>query len=77
VRVWLPFAERRSVDLARRGDELVVTVGSYRRILALPAVFRAATVVSASMRAGELVVGLTLDGRTVESDESDEAEEVS
>ena len=28
---------RADVDLARHGDELVVTVGSYRRVLALPA----------------------------------------
>ena len=37
LRVALPFAQRGDIDLARRGDELVVTVGSYRRLLALPA----------------------------------------
>ena len=37
LRIALPFAQRQDVDLARHGDELVVTVGSYRRLLALPA----------------------------------------
>jgi arsenite-transporting ATPase len=59
IRVWLPFAERDSVDLARLGDELVVTVGSYRRVLALPAALRQARVLGASMRDGALVVRLT------------------
>ena len=36
LRIALPFAQRQDVDLARHGDELVVTVGSYRRLLALP-----------------------------------------
>lgn len=33
----LPNVEKGDVDLARHGDELVVTVGSYRRLLSLPA----------------------------------------
>ena len=36
LRMALPFARRDDVDLARHGDELVLTVGSYRRLLALP-----------------------------------------
>ncbi len=56
LRVALPFADRRDVDLARHGDELVVTVGSYRRLLALPTALRGATVVGAAMRDGALVV---------------------
>lgn len=32
----LPFASRADVDLARHGNELVITVGHYRRVLALP-----------------------------------------
>lgn len=32
----LPHATNADVDLARHGDELVVTVGSYRRLLTLP-----------------------------------------
>jgi arsenite-transporting ATPase len=36
LRLRLPFVTRDEVDLARSGDELVVTVGSYRRLLTLP-----------------------------------------
>ena len=36
LRLELPFVTRGEVDLARHGDELVVTVGSYRRLLSLP-----------------------------------------
>lgn len=36
LRLALPNVERDDVDLARHGDELVVTVGSYRRLLSLP-----------------------------------------
>jgi arsenite-transporting ATPase len=37
LRLRLPFVTRDQVDLARSGDDLVVTVGSYRRLLTLPA----------------------------------------
>ncbi len=37
LRLALPFVTKGEVDLARHGDELVVTVGSYRRLLSLPA----------------------------------------
>ncbi len=47
LRIELPFAERADVDLARHGDELVVTVGSYRRLLALPTALRSHTVAGA------------------------------
>ena len=50
----LPLADRRDVDLARRGDELVVTIGSHRRILALPSALRRCTVVGAALRGGSL-----------------------
>ncbi len=36
----LPFATKESVELSRRGDELVVTVASWRRILTLPSALR-------------------------------------
>jgi arsenite-transporting ATPase len=36
----LPLAERADVDAARAGDDLVVSVGSYRRVLTLPSVLR-------------------------------------
>ncbi|MFP5336434.1 MAG: ArsA family ATPase [Actinomycetes bacterium] len=52
----LPLADRRDVDLARRGDELVVTVGSHRRHLSLPSALRRCVVVGASLREGRLRV---------------------
>lgn len=52
----LPLAERSELDLTRRGDELVVTVGTHRRVLALPSALRRCTVVGASLRDGDLRV---------------------
>ncbi|TQM76126.1 ArsA family ATPase [Thermopolyspora flexuosa] len=52
----LPFAERGEVDLARKGDELIITAGPYRRILALPAALARRTVAEASLRDGRLRV---------------------
>ena len=37
LRLALPHVSSADVDLARNGDELVLTVGSYRRLLTLPA----------------------------------------
>jgi arsenite-transporting ATPase len=67
LRVELPFAERGEVDLARRGDELVVTVGGHRRLLALPAALHKARVGAASLNAGVLVI-------TFESDQTGHAD---
>lgn len=47
VLVWhipLPGAIRDELDLIRRGDELVVTVGRFRRIVPLPSALRRCTV---------------------------------
>jgi arsenite-transporting ATPase len=52
----LPLAERGGIDLARRGDDLVVSVGSSRRVLTLPSALRRCRVVGASLRAGLLRV---------------------
>jgi arsenite/tail-anchored protein-transporting ATPase len=52
----LPLAEKREVDLVRKGDELVVTVGSHRRVLALPSALRRCDVVGAALRDGRLRV---------------------
>jgi arsenite-transporting ATPase len=54
--VALPFADRTETDLVRVGDELVVTVGASRRVLALPSALRRCTVVGAAMRDGRLRV---------------------
>jgi arsenite-transporting ATPase len=56
LRIALPFAQKQDVDLARHGDELVVTVGSYRRLLALPAALRRHTVAAARVEDGALQV---------------------
>ena len=54
--IALPFAESADVDLARRADELVVTVGSYRRVLALPAALDGQSVSGARVADGRLTV---------------------
>jgi arsenite/tail-anchored protein-transporting ATPase len=56
LRMALPFASSADVDLARHGDELVVTVGSHRRVLALPAALRAQAVTGARLEEGVLRV---------------------
>jgi arsenite/tail-anchored protein-transporting ATPase len=54
--VALPLAERGDVDLVRKGDELVLTVGSHRRTLALPSVLRRCVIDGAALRDGRLRV---------------------
>ncbi|HWM75183.1 MAG TPA: ArsA family ATPase, partial [Nocardioides sp.] len=51
-----PFVTREQVGLARNGDELVVTVGSYRRLLTLPAGLSRLRVSGAGVEEGELRV---------------------
>ncbi len=57
----LPLADKRDVDLVRRGDDLVVTVGSHRRVLSLPSVLRRCTVEGAELIDGTLRVDFLLD----------------
>jgi arsenite-transporting ATPase len=52
----LPFVGRAEVDLARDGDDLVVTVASYRRLLTLPAGLARHRVAGARVEEGELQV---------------------
>jgi len=52
----LPFVAKADVDLARHGDELVVTVGSYRRLLALPAALGKQKIAGARVDDGALQV---------------------
>jgi arsenite/tail-anchored protein-transporting ATPase len=56
LRIALPFVAKSDIDLARHGDELVVTVGSYRRVIALPAALGKHAVAGARMDDGELRV---------------------
>ncbi|MGP3930791.1 ArsA family ATPase [Nonomuraea sp. KM88] len=52
----LPGADRDDIDLARKGDELIVTAGPYRRILALPAALARRKISAAALRDGVLSV---------------------
>ncbi|MEV0592650.1 ArsA family ATPase [Nonomuraea cavernae] len=52
----LPGADRADVDLARKGDELIVTAGPYRRILALPSALARRRISGAVLRDGVLRV---------------------
>lgn len=52
----LPLASRDDVRLARKGDELVVTVASYRRLLTLPSGLARLRVAGARVQDGELQV---------------------
>lgn len=56
VLVDLPLARAADVDLARCGDELVLTLGSWRRVLLLPSALRRCVVRGARMREGRLRV---------------------
>ncbi|MFE0177049.1 ArsA family ATPase [Streptomyces sp. NPDC059002] len=64
IYVWhipLPGVVREELGLIRRGDELVVTAGPFRRIVALPSALRRCTVAGAGLREGELRVRFTPD----------------
>ena len=52
----LPGATREQVDLARNGDELVVSLGSYRRLLTLPSSLARLSIAGAGVEHGELQV---------------------
>jgi arsenite-transporting ATPase len=52
----LPLARREELDLARRGDDLVVEIDGTRRMLHLPSALRRCRVRGASLREGELRV---------------------
>ncbi|MGV5033251.1 ArsA family ATPase [Streptomyces sp. NRAIS4] len=64
VLVWhipLPGAIRDELDLVRRGDELVLTAGPFRRIVPLPSALRRCTVAGAALREGELRIRFAPD----------------
>lgn len=52
----LPFADRDALDLGRHGDELLVTVGPYRRALVLPDSLHRRPVAGARLDDGQLRV---------------------
>ncbi|MFN8125828.1 MAG: ArsA family ATPase [Candidatus Nanopelagicales bacterium] len=55
----LPLAAKGDVDLAERGGELIITVGSYRRVLALPGALLRYRVAGAGLVDGVLRVRFT------------------
>ncbi|MFJ1702246.1 ArsA family ATPase [Kitasatospora sp. NPDC088346] len=57
----LPGADRDGLELVRRGDELVLGVGAYRRILPLPSALRRCTVSGAGLADGVLTLRFTPD----------------
>jgi arsenite-transporting ATPase len=62
--VWrlpLPGADRDTLDLVRRGDELVLDADGFRRIIPLPSVLRRCTVAGAALRDGALSVRFAPD----------------
>jgi arsenite-transporting ATPase len=52
----LPFADRDELELGRRGEELLVRVGPYRRAITLPDSLRNRPVVDATLKQGRLRV---------------------
>ncbi len=58
LQLGLPLADREDVCLARKGDELVITVGSYRRLVTLPLGLTRHRVTGARVRDGSLQVRL-------------------
>ncbi len=52
----LPFAEKGEVDVGRRGGELIVTLGPYRRVMTLPDSLIDRPVREAKLRDGTLTV---------------------
>ncbi|MEP9365607.1 ArsA family ATPase [Nocardioides sp. CN2-186] len=61
LRLSLPLVSRAEVDLARNGDDLVVTVGSYRRLLTLPSGLARFRIAGARVEQGELQVRFVED----------------
>lgn len=55
-RLALPAVRKEELDLVRRGDELILGVGPYRRVFPLPSALRRCRVVGASLDGGELRV---------------------
>ncbi|MFJ6936039.1 ArsA family ATPase [Streptomyces sp. NPDC101132] len=60
-RIPLPGARKDGLDLVRRGDELLLTAGPFRRIVPLPSAPRRCTVSGAALRDGELAIRFTPD----------------
>jgi arsenite-transporting ATPase len=56
LRLKLPFLRKEEVDLFQRGEELVVSIGNFRREIVLPRALVGLTVTGAKVEEGALVV---------------------
>lgn len=56
LRMALPLASKAAVDVARAGDDLIVTVGGHRRVLTLPSALRRCDVVAGDFDGAHLRV---------------------
>jgi arsenite/tail-anchored protein-transporting ATPase len=63
LEIDLPFTDRDELDLGRRGDELLVRVGPYRRAITLPDSLRSRPVTAARLDAGRLAVTFGTTGQ--------------
>jgi arsenite-transporting ATPase len=61
LEIDLPFTDREEIELGRRGDELLVRVGPYRRAMILPDSLRRRSVVGARLQDGRLEVEFVPD----------------
>jgi arsenite/tail-anchored protein-transporting ATPase len=59
--LWLPLVARGDVDLGRRGDELLVTVGAHRRVMSLPSALRRCNVKKATIADRRLLITFVPD----------------
>jgi arsenite/tail-anchored protein-transporting ATPase len=59
VRMHLPFAQEETLDLWHKGDELIVQVGTYRRIVTLPATVAGMEAGAADFDGNWLVINFT------------------
>lgn len=50
----LPFVEKQDIDLLKNGEELVITVGHYKRNILLPPTLRSYSIKGAKFEAGQL-----------------------
>jgi arsenite-transporting ATPase len=68
----VPFVERGDVELARHDGELFVTVGNYRREIALPRVLASRETVGAAIEDGELRVRFAKSAARAAAGDGDE-----
>ncbi len=57
----LPFAEKDELGLTRRGDEIAVTAGGWRRLITLPSALRRCVVTGAELTDGRLTISFEPD----------------